>query len=71
MSATFNEDVQALKELVLHNPVRGSSWSCGQGTLKGLDAPSQRNLWCLGWDYCYWCVIPGSEAFKVSISVCL
>lgn len=22
MSATFNEDVQALKELVLHNPVR-------------------------------------------------
>lgn len=24
MSATFNEDVQTLKELVLHNPVRGA-----------------------------------------------
>lgn len=27
MSATFNEDVQALKELVLHNPVR-TPWKC-------------------------------------------
>jgi hypothetical protein len=25
MSATFNEDVQTLKELVLHNPVSGAS----------------------------------------------
>lgn len=25
MSATLNEDVQALKELVLHNPVRGAA----------------------------------------------
>lgn len=26
MSATFNEDVQALKELVLHNPVSALKW---------------------------------------------
>lgn len=39
MSATFNEDVQALKELVLHNPVRGTmegSGAAGVGALKDL-----------------------------------
>lgn len=31
MSATFNEDVQALKELVLHNPVRNGALDIGGG----------------------------------------
>lgn len=53
MSATFNEDVQALKELVLHNPVRGTmegSGAAGMGALKDLDAPPWGSLW---WDSCH------------------
>lgn len=46
MSATFNEDVQTLKELVLHNPV---SSQCGHlpsltCALQGLAPPAPRSL---------------------------
>lgn len=46
MSATFNEDVQTLKELVLHNPVSSLCrhlrlLTC---TLKGLEPPAHRSL---------------------------
>lgn len=42
MSATFNEDVQTLKELVLHNPVSGAAETETQ--VSELVDPSQRKL---------------------------
>lgn len=50
MSATFNEDVQALKELVLHNPVRLVEGASGTGArdTQRLIVSSQRKLFVFG-----------------------
>ena len=48
MSATFNEDVQALKELVLHNPVR-APWDHWE-TQRTHSCRLKGTLCYLGWE---------------------